>query len=72
MNESSKPLSPSPAFRKSSFSGAVNPACVEVGFAITEVLLRDSKDPRGPVLRFTPDEWAAFVAGVKNGQFDLA
>lgn len=59
------------AFRKSSFSGAVNPNCVEVGFVTAEVLLRDSKNPRGAVLRFTTDEWRAFLAGVKAGEFDL-
>ena len=71
MNESTQSLEPCPVFRKSSFSGAVNPACVEVGFVTAEVLLRDSKDPNGPVLRFTPHEWAAFIAGVKDGQFDI-
>jgi hypothetical protein len=59
-------------FRKSSYSGAANPNCVEVGFVTAEVLLRDSKDPDGPVLRFTTDEWKAFLAGVKAGEFDLA
>ena len=29
--------------------------------------VRDSKDQRGPVLRFTRDEWAAFLAGMKAG-----
>ncbi|MEV6149784.1 DUF397 domain-containing protein [Nonomuraea sp. NPDC052129] len=33
-------------------------------------LMRDSKDPDGPVLSFTPDEWRAFTAGVKDGEFD--
>jgi hypothetical protein len=33
--------------------------------------VRDSKDPQGPVLLFTPDEWRAFVGGVRNGEFDL-
>ncbi len=33
-------------------------------------LLRDSKDPQGPVLAFTPSEWAAFVGGVRLGEFD--
>ncbi|WP_449063308.1 DUF397 domain-containing protein [Planomonospora algeriensis] len=33
-------------------------------------LVRDSKDPDGPVLAFTPSEWDAFVDGVKNGEFD--
>ena len=31
---------------------------------------RDSKDPAGPVLRFTPDEWHAFLGGAQNGEFD--
>jgi uncharacterized protein DUF397 len=33
--------------------------------------VRDSKDPEGPILFFTPSEWAAFVGGVKDGEFDL-
>lgn len=33
--------------------------------------VRDSKNPAGPILFFTPDEWSAFVGGVKDGQFDL-
>jgi hypothetical protein len=36
-----------------------------------EVRVRDSKDPDGPVLKFTGPEWDAFVAGVKDGEFDL-
>ncbi len=35
-------------------------------------LMRDSKDPDGPVLAFTPAEWEAFVLGVKDGEFDIA
>jgi hypothetical protein len=34
------------------------------------VLVRDSKDPTGSVLSFNGDEWDAFVAGVKGGEFD--
>lgn len=68
MNKLDKPTA---EFRKSTFSGADNPACVEVGFVTAEVLLRDSKHQDGPVLRFTTDEWDAFLAGVKAGQFDL-
>lgn len=34
------------------------------------VALRDSKDPEGPVLVFTLDEWRAFAAGVRAGEFD--
>jgi hypothetical protein len=32
--------------------------------------VRDSKDPSGPVLRFTPAEWEAFRRGVLAGEFD--
>lgn len=35
------------------------------------VLMRDAKHPEGPVLVFTPDEWDAFIGGVKDGEFDL-
>jgi hypothetical protein len=34
-------------------------------------LMRDSSKPDGPVLAFTPEEWAAFTLGVKDGEFDL-
>jgi Domain of unknown function (DUF397) len=30
-------------------------------------LMRNSKDPKGPVLRFTSEEWADFVASTKEG-----
>ncbi|MEU8194998.1 DUF397 domain-containing protein [Microbispora amethystogenes] len=33
-------------------------------------LVRDSKNPDGPILAFTPSEWDAFVGGVKDGEFD--
>ncbi len=55
---------------KSSLSFS-NSNCVEVA-ALPEggVALRDSKDPDGPVLRFTESEWAAFTHGAKRGEFD--
>jgi hypothetical protein len=34
--------------------------------------VRDSKNPGGPKLAFAADEWRAFTAGVKAGEFDLA
>lgn len=34
------------------------------------VAVRDSKDPGGPKLLFTREEWKAFVGGLKAGEFD--
>ncbi|MEW2519872.1 DUF397 domain-containing protein [Actinacidiphila alni] len=56
-------------FRKSSYSGGEN-NCVEVAATATGGrAVRDSKDPAGPSLYFTPTEWAAFLAGARNGEF---
>jgi hypothetical protein len=49
-------------------SHCADSACVEVAWRDGEVLVRDSKDPGGAVLRFTRGEWAAFVAGLRDGQ----
>ena len=55
---------------KSSLSFS-NGNCVEVAsLPDDEIGVRDSKDPEGPVLRFTSDEWHAFLGGVHNGEFD--
>jgi hypothetical protein len=55
-------------WRKSTLSSSV--ACVEVAFIEGQIAVRDSKNRRGPVLVFTPTEWAAFLGGVRDGQFD--
>jgi hypothetical protein len=55
-------------WRKSRRSGANG--CVEVAFVEDQVAVRDSKDRGGPVLVFTAHEWAAFVSGVRDGEFD--
>ncbi|SFL06675.1 protein of unknown function [Streptosporangium canum] len=63
------PTQPRLTWRKSSYSGSGD-NCVEVaalpggGRAV-----RDSKDVGGPVLTFAPDEWRAFIRGVKDGAF---
>jgi hypothetical protein len=58
------------AWIKSSFSLAQG-SCVEVAsLPDGGVGVRDSKNPSGPVLRFTPDEWRAFLGGARNGEFD--
>lgn len=55
-------------WRKSDAS--VSGDCVEVAFAGQAVLVRNSKDPAGPVLSFTHSEWKAFLLGARNGNFD--
>ncbi len=46
--------------------------CVEVAhLADGGVALRDSKDANKAAHVFDRDEWAAFITGVKNGEFDL-
>jgi Domain of unknown function (DUF397) len=59
-------------FHVSSFCSFGN--CVEVGRSADDgvVLVRDTKDRAQEALSFTDEEWTAFVAGVKAGEFDFA
>lgn len=49
-----------------------NGSCFEIARLVTNrVGVRDTKDKgSGPVLVFNQDEWTAFTAGVKAGEFD--
>jgi len=59
-----------PRWRKSGSSPEVT--CAEFALLPAGMVgLRDSKDPGGPVLAFTPDEWTAFLDGAGKGEFDL-
>jgi hypothetical protein len=40
--------------------------CIEVAVR-DDVLVRDTKDRHGPVLRFTPEAWRRFASQVKGG-----
>lgn len=47
-------------------------SCVEIGVRGEMVLVRDSKSADALPLAYTKEEWDAFVAGVKAGEFDYA
>lgn len=56
-------------WKKSTRSGSTG-NCVEVARNLPGVIaVRDSKDPDGPALLFTPGEWSAFIGGVRDGEF---
>jgi predicted secreted Zn-dependent protease len=62
------PSNPELAWRKSTRS--TSGACVEVApLPGGGIAVRDSKDPSGPVLRYTAKEWTAFLQGVEGGEF---
>ncbi len=43
---------------------------MEIAPDASVVFVRDSKDVAGPVLEFAARDWAEFVGGVRNGDFD--
>lgn len=58
-------------WRKSSLSEPNNCNCVEAGrTADGGVVVRHSTRPTGSNVLFTGSEWKAFLAGVRNGEFD--
>jgi hypothetical protein len=59
------------AWQKSSFSG-YNGSCFEIARLRSDRIgVRDTKDHgSGPVLVFNQDEWSAFLAGLRAGEFD--
>ncbi|MFJ1458322.1 DUF397 domain-containing protein [Nocardia sp. N2S4-5] len=55
---------------KSSYSESGS-QCVEVAWLPEgNVGVRDSKNPTGPALTFTPSEWDAFAQGMHAGRFE--
>ncbi|MEV7382573.1 DUF397 domain-containing protein [Streptomyces lydicus] len=49
------------AWIKSSYSTGDGPECIEVAATPGTILVRDSKNPDGPRLAFTPTTWADFL-----------
>jgi hypothetical protein len=56
-------------FRKSSRSSSGGQYCVAVAQKPEGVAVRDTKDPKNKTLFFSHEEWNAFTAGVKAGEF---
>jgi hypothetical protein len=54
-------------WRKSSYSGNGGADCVEVASGLPDVVaVRDSKNPDGPILTFSRDEWASFITRLRT------
>ena len=53
-----------PAWKKSSYSGS-QANCVEVTVG-DHIMVRDTKDRTGPVLRFTPAAWREFAGHIQT------
>jgi len=54
------------SWRKSSYSGNNGGNCVEAGSVPGRVLVRDTQDRAGAVLKFSADAWRAFAGQVKQ------
>jgi hypothetical protein len=48
-----------------------NGACVEVASASESIMVRDSVDRAGLVIRYSAQTWDAFLAEAKTGTFDV-
>jgi hypothetical protein len=55
-------------WRKSSYSGGQGGNCIEVADHDSRVIVRDSKESQGPILRFSPDAWRRFAEQVKGAR----
>ena len=58
-------------WRKSTYSSGNGGNCLEVADHGNRVLVRDTKNRAGVVLRFSPDAWRRFAAQVKRSLADL-
>lgn len=61
-------------WRKSTKCANGGGQCVEAGpleDGSGRVAIRHSVDPDGPIITYSREEWAAFVAGVRAGEFDF-
>ncbi len=54
-------------WRKSARSSGTGQNCVEVAVNLPGIVaIRDSKDPGGGALRFSPDQWKTFLENIRT------
>ncbi len=59
-------------FRKSSYSPSVPFAkCVGVSICGQDVIITNLSQKNSPIIKFSAEEWDAFIRGAKAGEFDL-
>jgi hypothetical protein len=56
---------PATHWRKSSRT-ASGTQCVEISYSQDIIFARDSKNPTGPTLTYSPTEWTAFLNSTKK------
>ncbi len=66
-NKAERPVQP--AWRRASFCASGE--CVEVAQRDGVIILRDSTQPSGRMLRWGAEEWRAFVRTVKTGELSV-
>jgi hypothetical protein len=54
-----------PVWRKSKFSGNAG-ECVEIADGEQSVLVRDSRNPSGTVLEFSPGQWSSLMRRIRK------
>ena len=70
-HETHQAISSDTVWMKSTHSGPTGGNCVELAHLYGgQVAIRNSRHRSAPALLFTEAEWDAFLAGVKDGEFD--
>ena len=54
------------SWRKSSYSGGSGGNCIEVGSKQNVIVVRDTKDRQGPVLKVSAEAWRRFADRLKD------
>ena len=54
------------SWRKSSYSGGSGGNCIEVGSKQDVIVVRDTKDRQGPVLKVSAEAWRRFADRLKD------